>query len=113
MAATQPQTRRSQSPPPVAAAVATALCAAATAIAGISHYLGYPVAAAAAAAVASLIGGIIPLKNSLASLREGALNVDLLMLLAATGAAIIGEWLEGSVLLFLFSLSGTLEAFAT
>ncbi|MFM7919972.1 MAG: heavy metal translocating P-type ATPase, partial [Planctomycetaceae bacterium] len=40
-------------------------------------------------------------------------NVDLLMLLAATGAAIIGEWLEGSVLLFLFSLSGTLEAFAT
>jgi len=113
VAATQPQTRRSQSPPPVAAAVATALCAAATAIAGISHYLGYPVAAAAAAAVASLIGGIIPLKNSLASLREGALNVDLLMLLAATGAAVIGEWLEGSVLLFLFSLSGTLEAFAT
>jgi Cd2+/Zn2+-exporting ATPase len=35
------------------------------------------------------------------------------MLLAAGGAALIGEWLEGSILLFLFSLSGTLEAFAT
>jgi Cd2+/Zn2+-exporting ATPase len=41
------------------------------------------------------------------------LNVDLLMLLAAAGAALIGDWLEGAVLLFLFSLSGTLEAFAT
>jgi hypothetical protein len=35
------------------------------------------------------------------------------MLLAAAGAALIGDWLEGAVLLFLFSLSGTLEAFAT
>lgn len=43
---------------------------------------------------------------------EGQLNVDLLMILAAIGAAAIGDWIEGVVLLFLFSLSGTLEAFA-
>jgi len=34
------------------------------------------------------------------------------MILAAIGAAAIGDWIEGVVLLFLFSLSGTLEAFA-
>ncbi len=35
------------------------------------------------------------------------------MVVAAIGAAILGDWGEGAVLLFLFSLSGTLEAFAT
>ena len=35
------------------------------------------------------------------------------MVAAALGAAILGDWVEGAVLLFLFSLSGTLEAFAT
>lgn len=34
------------------------------------------------------------------------------MIVAAIGAAAIGDWIEGIVLLFLFSLSGTLEAFA-
>lgn len=35
------------------------------------------------------------------------------MVAAAIGAAILGDWVEGAILLFLFSLSGTLEAFAT
>lgn len=61
---------------------------------------------------AYLAGGIGPTVNAAASLKKGQLNVDLLMILAAIGAAIIGDWLEGVVLLFLFSLSGTLEAFA-
>jgi Cd2+/Zn2+-exporting ATPase len=34
------------------------------------------------------------------------------MILAAAGAAVLGDWGEGAVLLFLFSLSGTLEAYA-
>lgn len=104
---------RSQAQPPVAAAVATAFCAVATATAGVLHFSGLSTAAAVASAAACFAGGIIPLKNSFTSLREGSFNVDLLMLLAAGGAALIGDWLEGSVLLFLFSLSGTLEAFAT
>ncbi len=41
------------------------------------------------------------------------LNVDTLMVAAALGAAMLGDWVEGAVLLFLFSLSGTLESFAT
>jgi len=46
------------------------------------------------------------------ALRSGELDVDVLMLLAAFGAAIVGHWLEGAVLLFLFSLGNTLESFA-
>ena len=113
MTSTPPANNHTQAQPPTAAALATALCAAATATAAGCHFSGLPSAAAVAAIAACASGGIIPLKNSLASLREGSLNVDLLMLLAAAGAALIGDWLEGAVLLFLFSLSGTLEAFAT
>jgi len=45
-------------------------------------------------------------------MRAGWLDVDLLMLLAAVGAATVGHWLEGAVLLFLFSLGNTLETYA-
>ncbi len=40
------------------------------------------------------------------------LNVDLLMLLAAGGAALIDQWHEGAILLFLFSLSNVLQDYA-
>jgi len=38
-------------------------------------------------------------------------NIDFLMLVAAIGSAALGEWWEGAVLLFLFSLSHALEGF--
>ena len=63
--------------------------------------------------VAYVAGGFRPLKESLSALCRGKLNVDTLMVAAALGAAILGDWGEGAVLLFLFSLSSTLEAFAT
>jgi Zn2+/Cd2+-exporting ATPase len=63
--------------------------------------------------VAYSAGGYRPLKESVSAMFEGKLNVDTLMVAAALGAAILGDWVEGAVLLFLFSLSGTLEAFAT
>ncbi|XZE18912.1 heavy metal translocating P-type ATPase [Pirellulaceae bacterium SH449] len=62
--------------------------------------------------MAYLAGGYSTAKSSLSSLRQGKLNVDTLMLIAATGAALLGQWGEGVVLLFLFSLSGTLETYA-
>ena len=46
------------------------------------------------------------------ALRCRELDVDVLMLLAAAGAAVVDHWLEGAVLLFLFSLGNTLETFA-
>ncbi len=60
-----------------------------------------------------MAGGYRPFKESLSALFQGKLNVDTLMVSAAIGAAVLGDWVEGAVLLFLFSLSGTLEAYAT
>lgn len=54
------------------------------------------------------------LRHSVASIRKGRFNfnIDLLMLLAASGAAVLGEFAEGAFLLFLFSLAHALEHFA-
>ena len=39
-------------------------------------------------------------------------NIDLLMVVAAIGAAVLGAWAEGALLLFLFSLGHALEHYA-
>ncbi len=57
-------------------------------------------------------GGLFGVKGALASLRERKLDVDLLMVLAALGAALVGQWHEGATLLFLFSLSNMLQDYA-
>lgn len=54
-------------------------------------------------------GGFFAGRQALQELAERRVNVDLLMLAAAGGAAIVGEYPEGAILLFLFSLSGALE----
>ncbi|GAB1472539.1 hypothetical protein MASR2M66_34170 [Chloroflexota bacterium] len=57
-------------------------------------------------------GGWFGLMASIKALKEKTINVDLLMILAALGAAVIGQPAEGAVLLFLFSLSNTLQTYA-
>jgi Cd2+/Zn2+-exporting ATPase len=61
---------------------------------------------------AYLTAGWDALRRAVGSLRRGEVDVDILMLLAAAGAATVGHWLEGAILLFLFSLGNTLETFA-
>lgn len=62
---------------------------------------------------AFLAGGTLPARDALILLlRERELDVDLLMVLAALGAGAIGHWREGGILIFIFSLSGTLESYA-
>ena len=67
----------------------------------------------ALALVAYAAGGYTGTKCALACARQGVLNIEFLMIAAALGAAFIGEWEEGALLLFLFSLSGALESFAS
>jgi Cd2+/Zn2+-exporting ATPase len=43
---------------------------------------------------------------------KGKFDTDILMLAAAIGAAILGEWAEGAFLLFLFSLGHAGEHYA-
>ena len=62
--------------------------------------------------VAYLAGGLPAGAEALRSLRSGRLDIDLLMVTAALAAAAVGEARDGAILLFLFSLAGTLEDFA-
>lgn len=58
-------------------------------------------------------GGILSLKTGVQTLiQERRIDVDLLMVMAAIAAASIGEWIEGGILLFLFSLSNALQFYA-
>jgi Zn2+/Cd2+-exporting ATPase len=57
-------------------------------------------------------GGYYGLIETYHHLRRFQLNIDFLMIAAAAGAAVLGEWVEGAILLFLFSLSGSLENYA-
>ncbi len=62
--------------------------------------------------LAYVTGGAFGLKGGLESLRERTIDVDLLMILAALGAAYVGAPFEGAMLLFLFSLSNVLQEYA-
>ena len=57
-------------------------------------------------------GGFYGAKAAIEGLIQGQIDVDLLMILAALGAALIGQWQEGAILLFLFSLSNVLQDYA-
>ena len=46
--------------------------------------------------VAYVAGGARPLKESLSAMLVGKLNVDTLMVAAALGAAVLGDWVEGA-----------------
>ncbi len=62
---------------------------------------------------AFLAGGIPSARTALRTLRwERKLDVDLLMVVAALGAASVGQAGDGAILLFLFSLSNTLQDWA-
>ncbi|WP_441958003.1 heavy metal translocating P-type ATPase [Mycolicibacterium houstonense] len=58
-------------------------------------------------------GGWEPAWAGLQALRERTLDVDLLMILAAIGAASIGQVFDGALLIVIFATSGALEDIAT
>lgn len=61
---------------------------------------------------AYFFGGYFALREALGKLLKGQFQIDFLMLVAATGAAILGEWAEGAFLLFLFAIGHALENYA-
>ncbi len=62
--------------------------------------------------VAYFFGGLFALLEAVESIRAGRFEIDFLMLVAAIGAATLGKWAEGALLLFLFSLGHALEHYA-
>ncbi|HEY5722379.1 MAG TPA: heavy metal translocating P-type ATPase [Allosphingosinicella sp.] len=61
---------------------------------------------------AYLFGGFFTVREAIENLRHGRFEIDTLMLVAAIGAAALGAWAEGALLLFLFSVGHALEHYA-
>jgi Cd2+/Zn2+-exporting ATPase len=60
------------------------------------------------------IGGYAKAKEGiLATIKNKSLNVEILMILAALGAFVVGDYAEGAILIFIFSMSGVLESYTT
>ena len=93
-------------------AVFTALAGLGLVIGWLAERLDAPLVASVAYAVAYVTGGTFGVSAGLESLRERTIDVDLLMVLAAIGAALVGAPFEGALLLFLFSLSNVLQDYA-
>ncbi len=77
------------------------------------RFLGLPPQAALGFyLLAYLAGGYDIAMHALPGLFKGHFDTDVLMLAAAAGAAVLGEWVEGAFLLFLFSLGHAGEHYA-
>lgn len=74
------------------------------------HYLGLSSQAGLALYLtAYALGGYDPARHALHNLSQRHFDTDILMLAAALGAALLGDFAEGALLLFLFSLGHALE----
>lgn len=63
-------------------------------------------------AIAIVIGGIIPVKKAIASLRKFILTINTLLVVATIGAVSLGLWEEAAILVVIFSLGEVLESYA-
>jgi Cd2+/Zn2+-exporting ATPase len=95
-------------------ALTTALCAVAVLIGWLLLRSGAQTAGVAVLVVGYALGGFRQARDGVLTLvRERALDVDLLMVVAAIGAAVIGQWFDGALLILIFASSGTLEGYAS
>ena len=61
---------------------------------------------------AYVFGGYYTVAEAVEKIRSGKFEIDFLMIVAAAGAASLGAWAEGALLLFLFSIGHALEGYA-
>ncbi|MYL32941.1 cadmium-translocating P-type ATPase [Pontibacillus yanchengensis] len=59
---------------------------------------------------AILIGGFKPARSAFYAIKSRSLDMNVLMASAAIGAAFIGEWFEGAMVVWLFALGNTLQS---
>lgn len=62
--------------------------------------------------LAYFFGGFYATQEAFEGVSHGRFDIDFLMIVAAVGAAVLGHWEEGALLLFLFSLGHSLEHYA-
>ncbi|HET9222174.1 MAG TPA: HAD-IC family P-type ATPase, partial [Roseiflexaceae bacterium] len=63
-------------------------------------------------AIAYATGGFYSIQEAWSTLKARQFDVNFLMIIAAVGAAVVGQPREGAILMFLFALSNTLETYA-
>jgi Cd2+/Zn2+-exporting ATPase len=62
-------------------------------------------------AVAVVVSGFSFMRAGLLALRTGRADMNLLMSVAAIGAALLGEWAEAATVVLLFAFGGTLQTY--
>jgi Zn2+/Cd2+-exporting ATPase len=60
-------------------------------------------------AIAMVISGYKPVKSAFYAIKSRSLDMNVLMSAAAIGAALIGEWLEGATVVWLFAIGNYLQ----
>ncbi|GGF34827.1 copper-translocating P-type ATPase [Halobacillus andaensis] len=60
-------------------------------------------------AITIALGGYKPAKSAFYAVKSRSLDMNVLMVSAAIGAALIGEWFEGAMVVWLFALGNTLQ----
>jgi Cd2+/Zn2+-exporting ATPase len=60
--------------------------------------------------IAIMAGASLTMRRAMAALRVRALDIHVLMLVAAAGAVALGQWSEAASVVFLFAFAQTLEA---
>lgn len=89
----------------------TILCGVTLVLSWIAPFV-IPSLALPLAVISVLSGSVFALREAWESVLERQMDVHILMVLAGLGAVLLGHWGEAAVLLFLFSLSNTLEEYA-
>ncbi|MEL7034192.1 MAG: heavy metal translocating P-type ATPase [Cyanobacteria bacterium J06592_8] len=95
-------------------------CAVLVILGGFCLHLGWVSVALLILPIAYVVGGYESTKEGLTTLFvEHQFDVDLLMMVAALGAAFLGLWqqdyhliIDGAILILIFAISGALESFA-
>jgi len=101
-------------------AITATLCGFLVILGSLALHLGWPGLAVFILPAAYVIGGYSSAREGLTTLfQERELDVDLLMIVAALGAASLGLWrqeyhliVDGAVLILIFAISGALEGYA-
>ncbi|NUN66784.1 heavy metal translocating P-type ATPase (plasmid) [Pseudanabaena biceps] len=101
-------------------AIAAAICALFVLLGWLALNAGWIGGALLILPIAYVVGGFESARDGLTTLwKERELDVDLLMIVAALGAAILGLWqrdyyqiIDGAVLILIFAVSGALEGYA-
>lgn len=60
-------------------------------------------------AIAMVISGYKPARSAFYAIKSRSLDMNVLMSVAAIGAALIGEWLEGATVVWLFAIGNLLQ----